>query len=194
MSDTEGPAEGLTDDPADRADPSNTLFDPRSVLDDLVYFVELLHARTEDPGWDGDDIEALAPLLSAVAVTRKRLAEVENGLAEAVNKKMSKRVMTVAGVVLEQGGPSGSDKWDWDSLLPELVSRAADERRIDTETGEALESEVHAFVRVLTDIVSFQYARVGKVEEGTGLKGHGLDPDDFRTRPNGPRRAKVVLK
>jgi len=165
-----------------------------AAVESLSLAAEVLGGRTDIEGWDELALEDLAPLLRGVAVARKRLLDVENGIAEAANRLMDKRNMVVAGVALEKGGPSGSDKWDWDSLVPDLVARAADERNIDRETGEALESEVNAVVRVLRDVVSFQYARVGKVEEGTGLRGRGLDPDDYRTKPNGPGRAKVILK
>lgn len=167
-------------------------------LDDLAMHVEtisytaaMLGNRNDIQGWDEFTIGELAPLLKEIAVANKRLKDAENGIAERVAALMDKKVMTISGVVLEKGDPTGSVTWNWASLIPDLVARASDERNIDRETGEALESEVNAVIRVLTDCVAFQYARVGKIEDGTGLKARGLDPEDYRTKPTGPRRAKV---
>ena len=65
-------------------------------------------------------------------------------------------------------------KWDMETLVPRIVSRAWDEVAVDQATGELLERPEDAVVRALRECVAFSYARVG------ALKERGIDPDEYR--------------
>lgn len=77
--------------------------------------------------------------------------------------------------LVEKKWSSRSVRWKNDELLPVVVARAADERVLDQETGE-YEREGSAVARVLGEVFSFGYARVG------ALKERGIDPDEFREK------------
>lgn len=75
-------------------------------------------------------------------------------------------------------------QWDNDTLAAHVIARARDERMFDPDTGEALEDEHSAALRVLKDCASFSW----KV---TGLRQHGIDPAEFCTETW--KRPSVVL-
>jgi len=75
--------------------------------------------------------------------------------------------------------------WDHDAIIPRLVAQALDERRIDRETGEVLETEASAVVRVLKEGAGISYWRTGV------LKKRGLDPDEYCSTEAGRTRIEV---
>lgn len=69
--------------------------------------------------------------------------------------------------------------WRWDELVPVVVARALDERKLDEETGE-YEREAEAVARVMRECVGFSSGKV------RGLEARGLDPAEFCTEePDG---------
>lgn len=68
--------------------------------------------------------------------------------------------------------------WVWDRLIPDLIAKAREERRYNSDSGE-VEGEGEATARVLRDCVSFSSAKV------TGLRARGLSDDDYCTVEEG---------
>lgn len=138
------------------------------------------------------DLRTMVPALRLLGRAKQLITAAEDELSRVIALQMSKKNMLVAGIPLERTKIGDSVKWDINRLLPVLLARARDERNIDRETGEALETDGDAFLRLVKDCLGIGYAKVGKKEEGTGLLGHGIDPDDFKDRPVGQYRAKVT--
>lgn len=95
--------------------------------------------------------------------------------------------------------PSDRKDWRHDDLFDLMLARARDERELDEETGEYEDLGV-VVIRVLRDCVSVGGWKLGKAEEGTGLRGRGIDPDEFSRVDRGrdtisvPSRAKRAAK
>lgn len=96
--------------------------------------------------------------------------------------------------------PSGRERKNWKSV--ELVRRLVTEAIVDTETGEmrhdSVPKAVAEILKVLEDCLPLTGSlgwRVGtfdKVsEEWTGLRGHGIDPDDWSDEVEKDRLAEI---
>jgi hypothetical protein len=111
---------------------------------------------------------------------KDELATLEEALVRHIAKSLKKGTTTFEDLpALDVRWRRQGVQWDGQSLLPVLVARALDERRMDPETGEVQEREAEAIARVLKECTgltnpSFQW-RVG------GLQKRGIDPGEYRS-------------
>lgn len=128
--------------------------------------------------------EGVAPTLEGMAAMLVRLRDLDDDLweARAILGEMAYPLMggqdrNVAGlgVFRRQHGWTRKD-WDHDDLLPRVVARAQDERRMDPESGTPLETEGQAVARVLRECAGFAYWKVRE------LAVRGIDADEFCRR------------
>ena len=117
--------------------------------------------------------EDLALILADLRDLKSTAGEVYSQVEHTLLGVMGEKQVEVAGLgVVEIKRRTKRTAWRHDELIPVVVARALDERRVDEETGE-FEREAHAVARVLRDCVSFG---AGKV---TGLRARGITPDEF---------------
>ena len=142
------------------------------------------HARL-DLVWslDPHTVEQLAVCLDEVRAARAQLVEAESELVTMIANR--------AGVGTSIPDPAGDGgwrvrrkkgrvEWDHDALRRVVLARGRDARKIDHETGEALESEGEAVARVLMECAGVSYWRV------TNLARYGVDADEYRATNPGP--------
>lgn len=102
--------------------------------------------------------------------------------------------------------PPRKQTWDDDELLDAVFARARDERRVDPETGDPEDVWVTCR-RVMSAVwpLDGKSARIGKapvrdedtgriLKSGTGLRGLGIDPDEFRIFTDGHGVPKVEVR
>jgi hypothetical protein len=143
-----------------------------SIYQSLAEFVPDIEAELAAVG--DTEPEALAFILAAIRDARADLAvvygDVERRLLETMG---STKRFTVEGLgEVEQRRSNKRNEWANQDLTQVVVARALDERKIDLETGEVLESEAQAVARVMSDCARPSW-RV------TALKSRGIDPDEF---------------
>lgn len=168
----------------------------KQVLFELAEEVERLTLGLGEQPDFADVVEALRHLSGC----RRYLKESEELVSELAAALAPSRVTTVEGVgpVTKYGATVTRSEWENEAIWPRVVARARDERRMDPETGEALESETEAVIRVLKDVMSPTW-KVGARDGSSGLRRLGLDPDEFcktgKSRPNVsiPATAKIDL-
>ena len=138
-----------------------------------------------DPAEHGD-IDRAVRDLAALRAARKALADWELVLADYLADALGRNTITVDGVgtVLVKHGAKRTE-WDNDALHRAVVARARDERRIDPDTGEVIESEGEAVGRVLADCARPSWRL-------TALRALGLDPDEYCA--TSPGRISVVIE
>lgn len=134
-------------------------------------------------------IEDAAVLYVDVEEARRRLNDVLREVTAFLADTVPGKAYTIEGhpqvVGIEIKTDVKRTGWQHDDLMRHVVSRAKDERVIDFTTGEALESEADAVVRILNECVRPNW----KV---TGLKALGLEPDEFCKVEYGAKSVKVV--
>lgn len=139
--------------------------------------------RSEAAGLDelGEppDYADLVRIYTSMGDLGYELRQARADVGEAAHHAMPSRYASVEGVGdVEKSWGLDRKGWEHDALLDLILARSRDERKADEKTGE-YESEVEAFKRVLRDCAGFSYWKVGKKEEGTGLRGRGIDPSDY---------------
>lgn len=109
------------------------------------------------------------------------LRQAKADVGEAAHHAMPGRYATVEGVGdVEKSWGYDRSGWDHDSLFNLVLARARDERGVDEETGE-YEDPAVVVLRVLRECAGIGYWKVGNKDKGTGLKGRGIDPDEYCT-------------
>lgn len=132
-------------------------------------------------------LDVLAVELRDLRGLVRTLRIIDDDLAGRIVPLIERKVsgVEVPGVGFLQAQKGGERKgWDHEGLIRTVVARGRDERRIDPETGEALESEAEAVVRALVECAGIRDWRTTK------LRARGVDPEEFCTTTWGP--AKVV--
>lgn len=133
---------------------------------DALNEVDVHHEQVTDPA-------DLAHLLADVRDLRKQVGEVYARLETHLLAHMDEKRKEVGGLgVVEAKRKTKRTAWRHDELVPVVVARALDERRLDEETGE-YEREAEAVARVLRDCISLG---AGKI---TGLRARGITPDEY---------------
>lgn len=119
------------------------------------------------------DRDRLAATLVDVRDVKKLAADVYSTVETALVSEAGEKSFDVPSLgrfeVRKKTKRSG---WRHDELVPVLVAKANEERRLNTESGE-VETEGHAVARVLRACISFG---AGKV---TGLRERGLQVDEW---------------
>lgn len=116
------------------------------------------------------------------------LAEIESDLIETLARRVGvgSKVQGPAGEQWHVTRKQGRKEWDHDALHRVLLARGRDARKIDSETGEVLESEGEAVARVLMECAGIGYWRV------TNLKRYGVDADEYRHTEPGAVTVKRI--
>ena len=125
---------------------------------------------------DPENFKKALTLLAALQDIRIRKAELQDEERELVHEifeLMPKKEMDFGGIGRVTRAKSNNRKWDHDSLIPVIVARALDDRKIDKETGEVFEREASAVARVMAACAGIGYWRL------TALKEYGIDPDEY---------------
>lgn len=132
------------------------------------------------------DLELLAAELRDLRRLGRTLRIIDDEITEKIVPQISGLVSAeIEGVGVIQAKKGSERKaWDHAALLRMVVARGRDERRIDPDTGEVLESEVDAVVRAITACAGIRDWKV------TGLRSRAIDPDEHCQVSWGP--AKVV--
>lgn len=95
----------------------------------------------------------------------EQLRHVQRETLKTMAAKMPKRVVNIEGSgEFTRRKDTGRTGWKWDELLPVLVARALDERRLNEVTGE-YEREAEAVARVLNECISFSGGKVKALRE-----------------------------
>lgn len=132
---------------------------------------EAWRLREEPPTGVDRLAQTLASLREAAAALSDAARDVEAHLAEAMGDD---KEMKVEGIgTLERKASPVKPRWEHERLLPRIAALSRDERIFREETGE-IEGEAEAAVRVLAEVASIAYYRVGE------LKKRGLDAKEFR--------------
>lgn len=131
-------------------------------------------------------LDLLAPELRDLRSLVKILRIIDDDLAGRMVPLLANHVsVEVEGVGILQAKKGGERKgWDHEGLIRVVTAMGRDERRIDKESGEPLESEADAIVRALVECAGIRDWRTTK------LRARGIDPDEFCSVTWGP--AKVV--
>lgn len=137
------------------------------------------------------DLPGLAALLASVRRARATLAFLESEVETAVAGLMGSNVVVVPDIgVLERRGGRKRTSWDHARLASLLAVRVADQRRVDSETGEILPRPPG---RLAQDVVDELLACAGvsywKVGE---LRARKVDPAAFCEEE--PGRATVGIR
>lgn len=137
-----------------------------------------------DPAEHGD-IDRAVRDLAQLRAARKALADWELVLADYLADALGRNTIAVDGVgtVMVKAGAKRTE-WDHDALHRTVVARARDERRIDPETGEVVESEGEAVGRVLAECARPSWRL-------TPLRERGIDPGEFCS--TSPGRPSVII-
>lgn len=119
------------------------------------------------------DPVTLAGVLADLRDHRQDVARVYDEIEQWVIHQAGDRRIEVPNLgVVEIKSSVRRTGWDHESLWRAVVARALDERRIDPETGELLESEAETLSRVLRECSTPSW-RVG------GLRDRGIDETEF---------------
>lgn len=125
------------------------------------------------------DRDALASLLMDLRDAKKQAADVYATCEKRLLNEAGERSFEVPMLGrFEVKRATKRTGWVWDRLIPDLVAKAREERRFNSDSGE-VEGEGEATARVLRDCVSFSSAKV------TGLRARGLSDDDYCTVEEG---------
>lgn len=145
---------------------------------------ELAWALREEPE---ADVEVLAKLLAdlrgAKAAVGDAERDIEARLAEAMGEN---KVVAIAGLgTVERKASAIKPRWDAERLLPRIAALSRDERIMRESTGE-IEGEAEAAVRVLAQVASIAYFRVGELDK------RGLDAREFREQDGWRTSVRII--
>lgn len=131
-----------------------------------------LSYASDDPG-DHLDIERALRDLHELRQVITALRMWEGLLTDWIADYLGRNTMDLDGVGhVEVKHGANRKEWDNDALWRLVVARARDERKIDPETGEALESEGEAVGRVLGECMRPSWRL-------TPLRERDIDPDEY---------------
>lgn len=132
---------------------------------------------------EADDLDAVARRYFALLDHKSDLAMVEQDLIDTLHTLAGgKKDWAVDGRPIATTFKPTSPKTDGEGLLRVVVAAARDERAVDRETGEALESEGEAVARVLAEVYPIAIPSVRP--RTTALKARHIDLSDF-SEPGG---------
>ena len=134
---------------------------------------------------DDFDVDRAITDLARLRDIKRQLVDWEGELTDWLADALGFNRIEVDGVgVVEIKRGANRKEWDNDALWRLVVARARDERRVDPETGEALESEGEAVGRVLNECMRPAWRL-------TPLRERNIDPDEYSTST--PGRTSVVI-
>lgn len=139
--------------------------------------------------WEGlgefQDPDATAEALRSLRAVVKALRLIDDDLADRLADVTSygDTVLGDRRVTKRQG--NNRKAWDHERLVARVVAAGRDERRIDLDTGEVLESEAAAVVRALVACAGIRDWRV------TALRERGIDPGEYCETTPGTTRIEV---
>lgn len=115
--------------------------------------------------------QTLQALRDAASALSDAARDIEAHLAEAMGDAKEVKVEGVG--TLERKASPIKPRWDTERLLPLVAALSRDERLVNTTTGE-IETDSDAAVRVLNEVASIAYFRVGELSK------RGVDAKAFR--------------
>lgn len=137
-----------------------------------------------------DDLDAVARRYLALVAHKSELAMIEQELIDTLHTLAGgKKEWQVDGHTIATTFKATSPKTDGEGLLRVVVAAARDERAVDRETGEALESEGEAVARVLAEVYPITNASVRP--RTTALKARHIDLSEY-SEPGGWARTVRV--
>lgn len=124
------------------------------------------------------DLEEVVLALRDVHAVMAQLRDARGALAELGASLMPQQQMTVAGLPIERTGGWNRKEWQHEDLLAHVVRWAKEEQaeHARNNDGEVRESEGQAVVRILREVASLSYWKVGTTRD------RGLDVDEFCRR------------
>ena len=166
------PLTGLTEEQTRQQDPS-TLGVIRDTIHDMTCRIE----QIVDVKHDGTEAGNLADALAEAKELQSKLGMVVSLLtSELASCSEVGETWHCNGYELRTSNRAKKTVWDHQLLLPNVLSRIADEREADPETGE-MERYEDAAARVLPTVYAMTPSAAPKK---TGLAGLGIDPEPFR--------------
>lgn len=131
------------------------------------------------------DLDRAVTDLAQLRAVKQALTIWEGELTDWISDALGRNEIDVEGVghVQVKRGNSRTE-WDTDALIRLVIARGRDERQVDPETGEALESEGEAVGRALMAAARPSW-RV------TSLRDLGIDADEYCTKT--PGKLSVVI-
>lgn len=163
------------------------------LVENLVFTVKSLNATAAKLSGEELSAEEIATYIQTLRIVQRWIKDVDQLLENHLVPLLPRSKVALAGIGVVEKSPNNTREWDTEALLPVILAKASDERYIDRETGEALESEAQAFLRVLKECVNFGYFKIGGADGRKGLKDHGIDPDYFSEKKSGRVTVKVPL-
>lgn len=146
---------------------------------------DLAWALREEPPTGVDSLAgALHQLREAQRALGDAARDVEAHLAEAMGKE---KVVVVAGLgTLERKASPVKPVWNHEALSKRLAAASRDERVVNPDTGEILETDAEAAIRVFRECAAVTYYRLGKLSE------RGIDGKDFREAEGWRTTVRIV--
>ncbi len=144
------------------------------LVQSLVEFANDCDTEYDDAGPDiRDNPESLAIILAAIRDCKADLTILQKKVEQELVAVAGKKRFVVEGMgEVEVRKSTKRNEWDHEGLARVLTAMAADERIVDTETGE-YERESDAVARVLTECAGISYWRV------TPLRARHIQVDEF---------------
>lgn len=150
---------------------------------DLLMPVERLSVELADA-----DLERCAHELIQIRRLQRTLGRVQDEIEDRVAALMPDKRTVIDGIgLLERRRSATRTTWYHDQLFAVVAARGSDERQIDLDTGEALESEAQAVVRAIRECAGLSYWRKG------ALVARGIDPDQYVESMPGRMKVQVSV-
>lgn len=142
-------------------------------VDALSTAVQALTTAEEPP-----DLEDVVTTLRYTHAVMAQFRDARDTLSEVGASLMTQRQMMVGGVPVERTGGWDRKGWQHEDLLAQVVRWAREEQAAYAQDhdGEVQESEGQAVARILREVASIGYWKVGTTSQ------RGLDLDEYCTR------------
>jgi hypothetical protein len=134
---------------------------------------------------DDFDVDRAVADLAQLRAIKAALSDWDRELCEWIGDALGRNQTDVDGVGhVEVKRGAARKEWDSDALIRLVIAKGRDERKVDVETGEVLESEGEAVGRALMECARPNW-RV------TALRARGIDADEYCS--TSPGRVNVIL-
>lgn len=138
-----------------------------------------------------DDLDTLARRYLALVAHKHDLGAVEQDLVDALHALAGgKKEWQVDGRTVATTFRPVAPKVDGDGLFRRVVAVGRDERRVDVETGEALESEGEAVARTIASVYPVTNSSVKP--RSTALRERGIDLGEYQEVGGWARTVRVM--
>lgn len=133
---------------------------------------------------DDFDVDRAVADLARLREIKQALSDWEQELTSWLSEALGRNEIDSAGLHVEVKRGVARKAWDNDALIRLVIAKGRDERAVDKESGEALESEGEAVGRALMACARPNWRVLA-------LRERGIDPDEFCE--TSPGKVSVIL-